>query len=163
MWQFDPLLYSKGARRRNSLPMQYCTLAPIILRWVDNMNFASYTFFDIFIKSNKSFKAMSSLSSTIRKLKIYTRHPPPGLSRDLYGPVWNMCTWRSAWGRERGPTVRRYCGPQKSHQISNHAINNEIQVGYIKLSRCVARRLHASWQRQQRVRHTPKARRRPSA
>ena len=32
-----------------------------------------------------------------------------------------------------------------------------------KLSRCVARQLHASRQRQQRVRHTPKARRRPSA
>ena len=31
-----------------------------------------------------------------------------------------------------------------------------------QLSRCVACRLHASRQRQQRVRHTPKARRRPS-
>ena len=88
MWQFDPLLYSKGARRRNFLPMQYCTLAPIILRKVDNINFAPYTFFDIFIKSNKSPKAMSSLRSTVRKLKIYTRHPPPGLSRDLYGQTY---------------------------------------------------------------------------
>ena len=34
-------------------------------------------------------------------------------------------------GRERGPHVL-YCGPQKSHQISNHAINNEIQVGYLE-------------------------------
>ena len=33
---------------------------------------------------------------------------------------------------------------------------------YYELSRCVAYRLHASRQRQQRVRHTPKARRRPS-
>ena len=32
-----------------------------------------------------------------------------------------------------------------------------------QLSRCVARQLHASRQRQQRVRHTPKARRHPSA
>ena len=70
--------------------MQYCTLAPIILRKVDNINFAPYTFFDIFIKSNKSPKAMSSLRSTVRKLKIYTRHPPPGLSRDLYVQAYIM-------------------------------------------------------------------------
>ena len=70
--------------------MQYCTLAPIILRKVDNINFAPYTFFDIFIKCNKSPKAMSSLRSTVRKLKIYTRHPPPGLSRDLYA-LANLC------------------------------------------------------------------------
>ena len=42
--------------------------------------------------------------------------------------------------------------------------NRHQQVGKKqKLSRCVARRLHASRQRQQRVRHTPKARRRQRA
>ena len=32
-WQFDPLLYSKRARRRKSLPMQHCTFTSICKIW----------------------------------------------------------------------------------------------------------------------------------
>ena len=39
-------------------------------------------FFDIFIKSNKSTKATSTIRSTIRVFKIYTQHPAPGVSHE---------------------------------------------------------------------------------
>ena len=75
-------MYAKGAKRRNSLPMQYCTLGSIKLRHVDHSKFVSYSLFVILIEYNKSTKAKSSLRSTIRKFKFSKKLNPPEVSHE---------------------------------------------------------------------------------